>query len=50
MHTRLRVFALVVMTALVGAVLTAVPAGAGPAACDSRTKDNLKKLLECVTL
>jgi aminopeptidase Y len=50
MQTRLRVFALVVMTALVGAVLSAVPAGAGPAACDSRTKDNLKKLLQCVTL
>ena len=50
MHTRMRVFALVVMTALVGAVLTAVPAGAGPAACDSRTNDNLKKLLECVTI
>ncbi len=42
--------ALIAATALIGAVLMAVPASAGTASCDSRTKDNLKKLLACVTL
>jgi Zn-dependent M28 family amino/carboxypeptidase len=50
MRRRFVVLILVALTALAGAGLSAVPAGAGTNACDSRTKDNLKKLLACVTV
>ena len=40
----------VVVATIAVAGLTAVPAVAGPAACDHRNNNTAKKLLECVTL
>ncbi len=40
----------VVLVTIAVSALTAVPAGAGPASCDSRNNNTIKKLLECVTL
>ena len=50
MRTRWAFASAVVIATIAVAGMTAVPAVAGPAACDSRTNDTVKKLLECVTV